>query len=62
MSKDLSVVVLSFLFSFISFPLSAFCDLAAIFHRIIFGQLIDNNLNFSCIHLWLRRSKVKVTR
>ena len=31
---------------FISFPLSAFCDCSAIFHRIslIFGQLVDNNL------------------
>ena len=49
---------------FISFPLSAFCDFSAIFHRIflIFGQLIDNNLYFSCIHLWMRKSTVKVTR
>ena len=33
-------------FYFISFPLSAFCDFSAIFHRIslIFGQLVDNNL------------------
>ena len=42
-------VVFSFLFiffSFISFPLSAFCDFSAIFHRIslIFGQLVDDNL------------------
>ena len=33
-------------FSFRSFPLSAFCDFSAIFHRIslIFGQLVDNDL------------------
>ena len=33
-------------FSFISFPLSAFCDFSAICHRIsiMFGQLIDDNL------------------
>ena len=33
-------------FSFISFPLSAFCDFSAICHRIslIFSQLVDNNL------------------
>ena len=37
---------LFFLISFISFPLSAFCDFSAIFHRIslIIGQLVDNNL------------------
>ena len=37
---------LVYFFSFISFPLSAFCDFSAIFHRIslIFGQLVDNNL------------------
>ena len=33
-------------FYFFSFPLTAFCDFSAIFHRIslIFGQLVDNNL------------------
>ena len=32
-------------FNFFSFPLIAFCDFSAIFHRIslIFGQLVDNN-------------------
>ena len=35
-----------FLFYFISFPLSAFCDFSAIFYRIflIYGKLLDNNL------------------
>ena len=39
-------LVYFFVFSFISFPLSAFCDFSAICHRIslIFGQLVDNNL------------------
>ena len=43
-------IVFSFLFLlyfyFISFPLSAFCDFSAIFHRtsLIFSQLVDNNL------------------
>ena len=39
-------LVYFFVFSFISFPLSAFCDFSAIFHRIslIFGPLVDNNL------------------
>ena len=51
-------------FNFFSFPLSAFCDFSAIFHRIsfIFGQLVDNNLQKSCIHFGIQRSKVKVTR
>ena len=33
-------------FYFFSFPLTAFCNFSAIFHRIslIFGQLVDNNL------------------
>ena len=55
-------VVFSFFFYF--FPPSAFCDFSAIFHLIslIFGQSIDTNLLFSWIHLWMRRSKVKVTR
>ena len=37
---------LVYFFSFISFPLSAFCDFSVIFQRIslIFGQLVDNNL------------------
>ena len=58
------IVFSLFLLFFISFPLSAFCDFSAICHRIFlkFGQLMDNNLYFSCIHLWMRRSKVKVTR
>ena len=35
-----------FFFLFFSFPLTAFCDFSAIFHRIslIFGQLVDYNL------------------
>ena len=38
-------IVFSF-FLFFSFPLTAFCDFSAIFHRIslIFGQLVDYNL------------------
>ena len=43
MSEDLSVVVLSFLsylfFIFIFFPLSAFCDFSAIFHRIFLSHI-----------------------
>ena len=42
-----SAISLSFIiFSFISFPLSAFCDFSAICNRIslIFSQLVDNNL------------------
>ena len=37
-----------FFFSFISFPLSAFCDFSAIFHRIslIFGQLVEQLYTF----------------
>ena len=37
---------LVYFFSFISFPLSAFCDFSAICHQIslIFGQTVDNNL------------------
>ena len=40
------LLFLFYYFYFISFPLSAFCDFSAIFHRIslIFGQLVDNNL------------------
>ena len=40
------VFSLLFFFYFFSFPLTAFCDFSAIFHRIslIFGQLVDNNL------------------
>ena len=51
-------------FYFFSFPLTAFCDFSAIFHRIslIFGQLVDYNLKKSCIHFGVRRSKVKVIR